>query len=665
MTASAPVGMGVIAMTTKGKIVAGAAMLLALALGWAAWPRGASPDAGAPQSDRGGILVAQATPPPDATKVAADAQQRDAVEAPAPRRPGTGTLVVRVLYPDEPRAGAGLTVSVQRDAEFRVGLLRAVTDVDGIARFEGLAPGPAWIHTNGHHFDNVRAEVRHDAVSEYTLTLQNGMTLTGIVVDGGGAPVGGALVETAPPGIAGADAEQVAVAAADGTFAIRMCDPFLFIGARAPGLAASPLHYVHGKPGGSEQVRIELSAPAGAVAGEVVGPDGKPVPEAVVRVGKGRTDCIQGTPQGEPLPAQVRTDADGRFVAIGVPVGAQPVMVRAAGLAPWSGTCNVAAGATASVHIALGLGVTCTGIVRAEDGAPARAVEVRSGDYGEFLQFVTHTAADGTFTLAGLPAGDIALAAHKERLGKAAARVHGEAGATVRCELQLSNGIALRGRAVDEDGKPVAEATVECTAEGEGPSWSSWNQTDKQGRFLVPDLPAGRKFWVRVSARDRMTFERRGIDPQSGELEVRLPRDTAPRAHITGRVLGADGRVVSDASVHADRYQPQERYDVDVLAADGSFSFDAPAGSWAVLVESRGLPTFHAGPKKLQPGETWDFGTISLVRGNTLVVHDPESEKQSRVAPAFGVTDSGEPKADYLVYDARGSFVCWLNAPAP
>src|SRR5262245_9718728 len=175
------------------------------------------------------------------------------------------------------------------------------------------------------------------------------MTLTGIVVDPLGVPVGGAILEATRPRF-GTTIASPGVTAADGSFSLRQCTTECLIGARAPGFAASKMCLVQGKAGSTEHVRIQLLPNGGNVAGRVVAPDGSPVANAIVRVGHGRTEALLESFHGtESVPAQVATDADGRFLAVGVPAGQQPVQAQAAGLAPWRGKTDVVAATTVQV----------------------------------------------------------------------------------------------------------------------------------------------------------------------------------------------------------------------------------------------------------------------------------------------------------------------------
>ncbi len=645
--------MGVIAITTKTKIVTAVAALLVLAGAWALWPKSGSVDPGPMETGADvASLTARIDVPPEPTGAAPlDAPQRGVVAAPREETATTGTLVVHVRYADEPKAAAGLMVTVRRPgSDFRVGVPRAVTDTSGTVQFAALAPGSVSVCTNIQQA-SAMAEVQPGATSECTLRLDKGMQLTGIVVDTDGVPVGGALVEAGMPGRAVPDAEQVAVTAADGTFTIRGCQAVFRIGARAAAYAASKLHVVQGKPGGAEHIRIELSAVGGVVEGVVLAPDGSALRDAVVRIGNGKTDGIWTTDEGaEPLPAQVRTDAQGRFVAVGVPVGTQPIMVRAVGLAPWNGTCEVAAGRTVPVRVTLSAGVTCVGIVRSEAGAPTKAVDVTLGRVGDFVQLRTRSAEDGTFTLTGLPVGEVELSAQEKTLGKATARVHGEAGATVRGELLLSNGLTLRGRVVDQTGAPVGGLECRWEARGAGTPWAKLVRVDAEGRFMVTDCPDGRPLSVTVEGRAITPMLRNGFDPRAGAIELEVERDLTPPAQIIGRVVGPDGRPVEGVSVRASRQQTMNDSRDESTTADGRFAMTVTTGTWALRTSSKDHPTIALDDKKMGSGTTWDVGTIQLPQGGRLVVHE---------------TAAVAGKLDHLVLDARERFVCGLYTPVP
>lgn len=650
--------LGVLAMAAKAKVAAATAAVMVVALAaWLSWsgqagprsPRAPGDGAPTPALARGEVADAGAAK-------AGDETQRIAVEPAASQVPTTGELIVHLRYANEPKTAAGLLVKVVREGgDIRVGVPRAHTDDTGTARIAGLAPGKVQLVCNrdGMRGPDSRAEIRAGATTECTFTLPEPVTVAGIVVDEVGVPIGGALVEAAPTGST-FDAEVVAVTAADGSFTVRAAfSPGLY-GARAPGYSASQLYRFHGdtvEPR-DQPLRIVLPANGGAVAGVVVDRAGAPIADAVVRVGKGVTEHILPTSQGAPpLPAQVRTDADGRFLALGVPAGTQAVQVRAPLLAPWQGSCEVAANGTAALRVVLDQGVTCLGVVRQEDGAPAAGMPVRVGQEGDFLRYFAVAAADGSFALHGLPTGTFEVWAHsyergRSQLGRASVTLHGEPGATLHAELLLSNGLALRGIVVGEDDRPLPWVRLRCRAEGGGGPWSVDVTSDRDGRFVVPECPSGRTLSLEASLEYRMPVQLTGLVPGARELRLEMPLDQQPKAIATGRILLPDGSPAVGAGIRAIRWRWHQTLFGE--QRDGPFRLQLPAGTWEVRIEADGFPMIFAGTRELQPGAEWDLGTIQLVTGGRLVARE-----------------QGDGKAAYLILTSTEEFRAGLYSPQP
>ena len=643
-----PVATGMLIMTTKTKALGVVAALLVVASVWSLLPPVTSVPV--PEGLRTGAEPVVGSLPE--ANLTVDVQRTGALadvgSGAVPATATIGDLEVKVSYVDAPTtAAAVIVVALAVGSDFRMDSLHAITDADGVARFTGLAPGVFRILTPAHAGRAAKAEVVAGHVAKAELLLQRGYRLNGVVVDAAGVAVGGAIIEMVAMGERSAGPEQVAIAASDGTFTLRQARLLQLVGARAAGHSASQLHFIQAEEGTEHQLRIELPTTGGSVEGVVVDDGGKPLVGAVVLVGDGRTEAIRATRQGAPpLPAQVRTDAEGHFLAVGVPAGAQMVQARAGDRAPWLGSVEVLPGATTSVRVILSAGVRCRGMVRNEAGEPQAGVEVRVGKPGDFVQMETRTAADGWFVLHGLPADEVEIVANQDEIGRATSRVHGRAGEEVTCELVLSAGLVLRGRAVDGAGVPLRDVRVSCRATGV--AWEAWAVADQEGRFVVTQCPPGRLLTVEASLPDYSVWQRADVDPSAGVLAVQLVADTAPPARIVGRLLRADGTGAVGVEVEVHRLRPHHSRDVKISDAGGRFVLEVPAASWNLRVLTADHPEIRREGRVLTPGETWDVGTLQLVRGGTLVVQHPP-----------------KPELDYLVVAEDGSFVSGLSTPLP
>jgi RNA polymerase sigma-70 factor (ECF subfamily) len=607
---------GVIAMTTKTKVAAAALLLLLAALWLWTWPFSAPvmdnrPVASTGTPLRGTAAPVAATEPPARTELAGvDTSRPDA----------TGALVVHVRYASDRSPGCGLPLVLRRrGGDVRVGVLRAVTDIEGRARFDGLRPGAMYCTAMPtRHGDAV--EVKAGRTAELELELRQELDLRGVVVDASGKPVAGAAIEFAACSDS-LDAETVATTAADGTFGLRSCFTPCVIGARAEGFAASRMQCFWIRAGWTAPIsmRIVLDSPGCAVDGIVLDEKGTPVPDAVVRVGEGSTDNVAGGPGSDspPLPAQVRTDTSGRFHAFGVGPGRQPLRVRAAGFAPWQRTYEIDPKAQIVLvdDVVLTPGFTCNGVLHKDDGSPFPDESVSSGEPGDFVQYQARTAADGTFTVSGLPPGDVEFVVYT-REGMARARVHGEAGAVVPCEMRVQTGIVLSARVTDKGGTPLGEICVACRAEGAREPWYFERWTAADGSVLVPQCPAGCKLSIRVSGEGIVAKSFDGVDPRAKGLVFEVARETVPRGKLTGVVCDAEGMPVANAEVLAGG--PDREHAITLTGADGRFALDVVPGAWHLRLVAKEHPILPVSAREVRSGGAADFGTLTLHRGGRV-----------------------------------------------
>ena len=643
---SASMTAGAILMTkTKLAAAAAVAVLVTLAM-WSAWPgldTNATPPTGTPGTVQGEVAALPGTPstPP----LAASEPEPTIARQPAAVAT-TGSLVVHVRYADEPRACAGIAVSLGQFRPLRLPPIPAArTDASGDVRFDDLPPGRTFVHAPIRPVRSASAIVVAGATTEVTLDLNGGITVHGVVVDPAGQPVAGARIELGMPAM-GCDLADGGSTGIDGTFRLRECDEITVIGARAAGHAASVIHLVQAKPGAVESVRIELRPDGGAVAGRVVDRDGQPIAGAVVRVGEGRREGILVSEQGgPPAAAQANTDANGDFLAIGVAAGPQTVRAIAAGMAPWLGSCEVAAGTTTTLAVVMLPGVTCRGSVRTPDGNPVAAAMVQFGGSRDFTHRSARSAADGTFTLTNLPTGNCTLTAFEQKLGSASTSLRGEAGATVDCEIVLGANATLRGRVVDASGAPVRGVQVSLEGWNGSRAWASHAATDAKGAFAVADCPDG-TLTARVDHRGHLPFQRSGLRRSTDEVVLQLARDTSPPCRIVGSLRWPDARPATAERLTASRADAKMPVEEAIVAADGSFAFEVVAGVWGVQCRLPKLAELRVPPRSLLPGATWDVGALTLTRGGTLLV-----------------TTALTPEPECMIVTASGDFVDPLYAP--
>ena len=219
----------------------------------------------------------------------------------------------------------------------------------------------------------------------------------------------------------------------------------------------------------------------------------------------------------------------------------------------------------------------------------------------------TRTGPDGRALLPGVPAGAWTLRVlaegylpHQESLGLPSE--DGEPRTVV-----LEAGGTVRGRVLDEEGRPLPEARVGLRSRRPGSGF--WNRemllaegtpVDADGRFALPGLDPdpGSVLFASAPGYARVQLP----VPAEGEIEIRLSRLLL----LEGRVLDAGGRPVEGAEVLLGRRQeaspegePWElpAPEIEATGADGRFSLEvlepgpavlrvvAPAGSWEGEIE--------------------------------------------------------------------------------
>jgi protocatechuate 3,4-dioxygenase beta subunit len=199
------------------------------------------------------------------------------------------------------------------------------------------------------------------------------------------------------------------------------------------------------------------------------------------------------------------------------------------------------------------------GLVLDPNGKPAPRAIIFSSPYG----YRATTAADGAFTLEGYYRPGNALnfyasSADGALAGTAAATAsRAKDGRSARVTIRLAPCVAVAGRVVDEEGRPLERARVE--AECRAPLGARSNETfstlatvlttDPEGRFTLRLLPAA-TYDLRAGAAGYADARRRGVVAAAGEHAGTFTLKRTDRG-IRGRVTDMEGRPVANARIMA------------------------------------------------------------------------------------------------------------------
>lgn len=621
---------GAIVMTTKTKMTAVVAALLALAA-YVAWPGGETPGT-VPAEDGAhaaptALSVDLGTESPTDDAAAANAVEADreivGSDEPAARYGTVRVTVVRRSDAGPVPVGASVVKFGADTADYREAV-RKPTDNTGVVEFSQVEPGifRVW----GDRASGIkRVEVLAGVTKEVELEYRSTKVVRGRVIDQDNQPVAGADLEVSLPGLVGRDPEILGVSDAEGRFEIRAAPDPSVIGARKLGYRSSFLQMAWNRAGDEVEIEIVLQAGGGVVDGHVFGPDGEPVENALVKVGAGAVQGVHvnlGTDEPTRRPALVRTDASGRFVACGIHPGDAPVEVRAAGLALWTGVCVVTDYSTVPLRVDLRAGAVLHGTVLDQDGGIVSGASISVGTWDDFGRRQVRSGSDGTYRLAGLAGGETEVDVRHDDAGKLEKVVHLEPAEVREFDLRMDRGIELSGRVLDEKGEPVQGVWLEIAAQtgpGEKP-WMTYGRTDADGRFSLANCLPGRLMSIGFSGDKIEPLRMKDIDPAKGELDVRVVRAAPPSVYIRGRVFGADGRPCAGAQIQAFDHSRRRSSDVFVTKADGVFEFGPVlAAKWRIGIEHEEHATPEFVVRELGVDAVWDMGVVHLDRGGRAV----------------------------------------------
>ena len=344
--------------------------------------------------------------------------------------------------------------------------------------------------------------------------------------------------------------------------------------------------------------------------------------------------------------AQARSGEDGRFFLPGLRPDRWKLLVEAGGL----GTLETERQVPEDGQAVLALDSqsrTLTGIVTDGAGRPQPGAQVALGAPGLRWNRSVRTDPNGIFSVSGLGSGKFTLRATLEQRASPPAVVVLDETALrpPHVRLSLQSGVFVEGRAVDDTGKPLADATVDVMAMPSDDLPVS-GHTGVDGRFRLGPVAPG-KHQVLARLEDYVLLD--APEPQLGgrareSFELRLART----ARVAGRVVDEAGwpvvgvRVTSicliggrdDLVVIPGALPPAaEAAELPVgrllrpggvrssaADKDGRFSISglAPGRTRIEILHPDKLP-FRREPLLLAPGDVRDLGNLVMLTGVTLV----------------------------------------------
>ncbi|MFO0984851.1 MAG: sigma-70 family RNA polymerase sigma factor [Planctomycetota bacterium] len=640
-----PLVCGGLVMTTKLKVAIGvAAVVITSAVTW--WlvePLAAKrdPRPHVPAAERMAELPAlpAAGGDPGNPGTTDSPPARSLVSAPALTKAeaaAEGALTVKATWASDGTLAEGVWMRLIRPGarDFWIDDRRACTDAAGTCRFEHLAPGAVNIFLDRNVCRG--ATILAGEGATLAVTIPAGLDVDGIVVDRAGEPVGGALVWMG--GLGGTDeGEVVTQSSADGRFRLRSVVPECTrINALAPGYAPSLRHWLMGAAGTTTSVKLVLESAGGEVLGRVFDADGRPVAQAIVRLGISHPRGYEKRADGSLVAGTdliaTRTDADGCYRFRGFPAGPSEIVVRARGFAPWRGPVIVAleTAAHADVHL---LEPACVlGTITDGSGKPVAGAEVKIG-YGAYDLLGAYAMADalGRYRLEGVMAGEVLVNVDAGERGQANASLATFDGEETEWNPVVSTGGEILGRVLDEHEQPAAGWSVRVqpilTDAVPGQPLHDWYElfatSAADGRFVVRNCRDGlHRLYLNAPGSVLFAGLSRELRPGPTEVIFRVAARDLATVHIAGRVVDGEGKPVASVEYGA-QCEDRGGTGIETTSTSGAIRLGpVPAGRYTVWIDAAGFARLElTSDHELQPDETWNLGDVTLQRGGSIVVN--------------------------------------------
>ncbi len=202
-------------------------------------------------------------------------------------------------------------------------------------------------------------------------------------------------------------------------------------------------------------------------------------------------------------------------------------------------------------------------------------------------------------------------------------------GETTRMDIQLRKGLMVRGRVVDEQGKPVPNAVVLNMETEFEPQRAV---TDEQGNFVLTNLQPLKQVRLRAYKDDLRTKEEVVLFPDEAKAKnIVLQLAKIPSPKVKGKVVDETGKPIPNAIITAnwirefvtETFARASSIAREMAVTDSKGQFEV-VGLWQgdtyyLSIKAEGYGAVWTEKFTLKIGEVKDVGTITLKRAGCVL----------------------------------------------